>query len=230
MNQLPTPFIKVCGLTSIGHLRAAEGCGAEYVGLITEVPRSPRNLQRAQAALLARAAKAKPVMVTTSADADEIRELASSVQPRAVQLHGREFLVDAVRQRLEGVEVWQVVSVEVNAREPDTAKLAAEIEVAAQAGADKIMLDSARAGKAGGTGVAMDWSVAARAVELAGPTPVILAGGLDPGNVSEAIQAVRPAGVDVSSGVEVAPNAKSPALIRSFFQAVRLVTNGPNST
>jgi phosphoribosylanthranilate isomerase len=222
----PRPFcVKICGLSTIAHLRVAEACGAAHVGFIVEVARSPRSLSRWQARVLAQAARVPSVMVTTGEDACEIAELAGIVQPAAVQLHaGPPALLSRLREALPDVEFWKVVAVEVGDH-PDLGPVASRIEAAVAAGAAKIVLDSAEGGRSGGTGLAMSWDAAAHLVEAAEATPVILAGGLHPGNVAEAIRRVRPAGVDVSSGVETAPNAKSPALIRAFCEAVRQVTS-----
>lgn len=228
MNKAATPFVKVCGLTSLGHIRAAELLGARYIGLIVEVSRSPRRLSRQQARLLARAARAQTVLVTTATEAGAIAETARFVQPDVVQLHGTggSSLVDRVRAALPATEIWRVVPLDVEAdgSAADAAGLRAEIEAAVAGGADKLLIDSAKGGQAGGTGLAADWGTAANVVELAGDTPVILAGGLNGTNVAEAVRKVRPAGVDVSSGVESAPGVKSPRLMRSFFRAVTLLT------
>jgi len=222
----PSFIVKICGLSTIAHMRTAEALGAAYVGFIVETPESPRSLSRDQARLLARAARAPSVMVTTCRDWRTIVELAAIVQPAVVQLHGSgPGLVTSVRERLPNMEPWHVVSMQVGV-EPDLEAASDEIASAVDAGASKIVLDSATRGRSGGTGVTMDWEAAAELVARAAGTPVLLAGGLNPGNVAEAIRRVRPAGVDVSSGVETAPNAKSHLLIRSFFEAVRQVTPG----
>jgi len=217
-------ILKICGLREIAHLRVAEACGATHFGLLVEVTQSPRCVSRRQARVLARAARARPVMVTMLDDPAAIVDLARTVQPAVVQHHGEpSFEPEAVRRELPGTEFWQVVSVEVGP-DPDLLGPAERIRAAAATGADRVVLDAARSGQSGGLGVAMDWEAAAQLVEAAGEFPILLAGGLSPDNVAEAIGRVRPAGVDVSSGVETGPNAKSPRLIRAFCEAVRLVT------
>ncbi len=224
MTLDPAFTIKICGLSSVAHLRVAEACGATHVGLIVEVARSPRCLSRHQARVLARAARVPVVIVTTLEDADEIVELARAVQAPVVQFHGKQPPpLAALRRALPDVEFWQAVSVDIG-HQPDLGPPGAQIEAAGAAGISRVVLDAAQSGRSGGTGAAMDWDAAARLVAGAGALPVILAGGLNPANVGEAIRRVGPAGVDVSSGVETAPNAKSPALIRAFCEAVRQVT------
>jgi len=226
MDETTVPRIKVCGLTTLAAMRVAESWGANYVGLIVEVARSPRSLARGPARLLARAARARPVLVTTLEDAGAVIELAAFVQPAVVQLHSGPETAERVRRGLEGIEVWPVVAVATGAQSgsPEVDRLRAEVASAITAGADKIVLDSARGGQSGGTGSVMDWGVAAELVSAARATPVILAGGLDPWNVAEAIRRVRPRGVDVSSGVESSPGVKSAALIRAFCREVTEVT------
>jgi phosphoribosylanthranilate isomerase len=89
-------------------------------------------------------------------------------------------------------------------------------------GAARIVLDAPHATAFGGTGNTVDWDLAAEIV-AASSVPVVLAGGLRPENVAEAIRRVRPFGVDVSSGVESSPGVKDPAKLRAFFEAVRSV-------
>lgn len=228
MNNTATPFVKVCGLTSLGHVRAAEALGARYIGLIVEAPGSPRALSRHQARLLARAARAQAVLVTTASDAGAIAETVRFVGTDVVQLHGNGGapLVAQISAALPSTEIWQVMPLDVEAdgSAEEALALRVEVEAAVAAGADKLLIDSAKGGRSGGTGLTADWQTAAKLVESAGQTPVILAGGLHPSNVAEALRQVRPAGVDVSSGVESAAGVKSPRLMREFFQAVMLLT------
>jgi phosphoribosylanthranilate isomerase len=226
LGSQPPFIVKVCGLSGIADVRLAEACGATHVGLIVEVARSPRSVGRDQARVLARAARATSVMVTTSTDADEIAELAGTVQPGVVQLHGEApSLLPALAGALPGCELWPVVPVEVG-DDPDLDQPAARIKAARDAGARCVLLDAARGGQSGGTGQGMSWEAAARLVALAGDLSVILAGGLSPDNVAEAVRRVRPRGVDASSGVERSPGAKSPRLTRAFCENVREVTSG----
>ncbi len=223
MNPPQRPFVKVCGLTSLGHLRAAESLGACYVGLIVEVARSPRSLTRDQARLMARAARVPSVLVTTHTEATAIAPLVDAIRPAVVQLHGgrSEELLRSVGELAP--EVWQVIPVEIGSGTAEVGRLIGEAQAAAAAGASKLVLDSARGGQSGGTGVPANWALAAAVVEAA-RVPVILAGGLNPENVAEAIRLVRPAGVDVSSGVESSPGIKSARLILSFLRNVSSVT------
>jgi phosphoribosylanthranilate isomerase len=207
-------------------MRTAEALGAAYVGMVVEVARSPRSLSRAQARVLAKAARVPSVMVTTATDPGAIADLAEAVGPAVIQLHGPAGpgLVARVREEVAGAEVWYVVAVDVGEGLAASGKFVAEAEAAGAAGAARVVVDSARGGESGGTGLAASWDIAAAIVEALPGTPVVLAGGLRPGNVAEAIRAVRPAGVDVSSGVEAAPGLKSAALMAEFLRNVIHVT------
>ena len=100
------------------------------------------------------------------------------------------------------------------------AEMLAQMRALAEVGVARIVLDSRVRGMSGGTGITCDWSVAAQVVARS-PLPVMLAGGIAPENVREAIASVRPAGVDVSSGVERAPGVKDPAAVRLVIAQVR---------
>jgi phosphoribosylanthranilate isomerase len=162
------------------------------------------------------------VVVTDEPDPGRVAELAAFVQPAVVQWYGwAPDTVGVLRQGVPSGELWVSVGVE----ERDGGQAEERLAAAIAAGADRVVLDTARAGRSGGTGQAMDWGLAAGLVRRARPTPVVLAGGLTPGNVAEAVRQVGPAAVDVSSGVETAPSAKSARLIRAFVEAVREVTS-----
>lgn len=220
----PTFILKICGLTRLADLRTAEFCGATHIGLVVEVASSPRSLLRDHARVLARASQACAVMVTTSNDPNHITELALGVRPEVVQLHGGPpQVLAALKETLPGVQLWYAVTMQAG-QSPNLEELLCRIHIAKAAGADALVLDAAVGGTPGGTGRTVDWQAASQLVREAVPTPTILAGGLNPNNVVEAVCQVRPAGVDVSSGVETAPNVKSPSLIRAFCQAVREIT------
>lgn len=193
--------VKICGLTRLEDVEWAIECGAESVGFVFE-PSSPRYVGGSEAFL------------------ERALRLASSV--RAVAVFGpapsaftddRFTAVQAIGERPPGVgEFVRAIRLD------DEATVES---VLAQAGsADTILLDAHAEGAFGGTGRRVDWGLAAEVVRAAS-VPVILAGGLDPDNVAQAIDIVRPAGVDVSSGVEEAPGIKSKDLIRRFIEAAR---------
>lgn len=200
------PRIKICGLTRVEDMRAAIDSGADAVGLVFYPP-SPRHIDLAKAAKLARAV---PPLVTivglfVNAEPEVVRATLAALPIHLLQFHGdedesycRQFdrpFIKAARVR-PGMDLVQYA--------------------AAYPSAQAILLDAFVDGFGGG-GKVFDWALIPPALK----TPLILSGGLDAGNVAAAIARVRPAAVDVSSGVESAKGIKDHEKIRAFVAAVR---------
>jgi phosphoribosylanthranilate isomerase len=211
-----TPAAKICGLSTPESVEAAVEGGAAYVGFVFYAP-SPRDLAPAHAgalAITARRAGVKIVAVTVDAADALLDEIAATLAPDLIQLHGAETpeRAAAVRSRA-GARVIKALRVSQPA-DLDAADAFAS-------SADQLMFDARAPSGAllpGGNGAAFDWTI------LAGrrfSKPWFLAGGLDPANVREAVRTSGAAQVDVSSGVERAPGVKDPASIRAFLEAVR---------
>jgi phosphoribosylanthranilate isomerase len=209
-----TVRVKICGLREPAHVAAAVAAGAAYVGLMF-YPRSPRALtvEAARALALAVPPGVAKVAVTVDADDAALEAILGEVPLDMLQLHGHESpdRVAALRERF-GLPVMKVVGI---ASEADLGAL----DEAARA-ADQLMVETkpVPGGLPGGNGVAFDWRL------IAGrrwARPWMLAGGLTPGNVAEAIRLTGARQVDVSSGVESAPGVKDPARIRAFLEAAR---------
>ena len=218
-------LIKVCGLTRIADLKLCLRLGADYVGAIVEIERSPRSLSRQEASQLLRCARGQGVIVTKSADDSSLAEFARDCDLAAIQLHGAQgpAFVETLAVALpKSVEVWLVLGMPADAREAEAsvADLIARTEQFAAAGAAKVVLDSKVKGLSGGTGVPMNWELAAHVISAC-PVSVLLAGGIAPGNAVEALRASGAAGLDVSSGVEASPGVKSPAKLRELLAAAK---------
>ncbi|MBI3997714.1 MAG: phosphoribosylanthranilate isomerase [Armatimonadetes bacterium] len=201
--------VKICGIQDEAAAVAAADAGASAIGLIFAPSR-----RQVSTALARRIAGALPpfvsrVGVVVNAPLDRMRAWIDGVRLDAVQLHGDETPEYCAAVRALGVTVIKAVQV---AGPLDVAALRA-LPVAA------ILLDTHRAGVRGGTGQTFDWTLAAPVARV---LPVILSGGLTPENVAAGIRAVRPYGVDVSSGVET-EGRKDPDKIRAFIAAVRAV-------
>ena len=206
--------IKICGLKTDVALDAALAGGASHVGFIF-FPKSPRNIEPAEAERLRAAArgKAKAVAVTVDADDAFLDAIVSIMAPDMLQLHGSETpeRVAAIKARY-GLPVVKAFSVreaaDLKAIEPYRGI------------ADRFLFD-ARPPKGselpGGNGVSFDWSLLAA---IPAGTAYFLSGGLNAGNIGEALRVADPPAIDISSGVESAPGVKDPALIQSFFRAV----------
>ena len=208
--------VKVCGLTRPEDVAAVASAGAAYAGFVF-FPKSPRNVTLAQArdlALLAPPGLAK-VALTVDADDAFLDALLAEVPVDILQLHGHEppDRVAAVRARF-GLPVMKAVGVATDADLPALDDHAAV--------ADMLLVDAkAPKGAAlpGGNGLAFDWRL------IAGRQwrrPWMLAGGLTPDNVAEALRLTGAQQVDVSSGVESAPGVKDAGRIAAFVQAARM--------
>jgi phosphoribosylanthranilate isomerase len=198
-------FVKICGITRLEDAQAAIDAGASAVGFVFW-PNSPR---RVDIDIARRVVSIKPpavaaVGVFVDQPVDEVNEIAEEAELDFVQLHGDEDLqyVDSMRSRvIKALALGGAVR-------PEPARWPASVTV---------LLDVHDPVRRGGTGRTIDW-IAASAI--ARQREVILAGGLTPENVNDAIDHVRPWGIDVSSGVEAAPGIKDHRRIRALFEAV----------
>jgi phosphoribosylanthranilate isomerase len=236
--------IKICGLTSPEHAAVAAGYGADFIGLVfAEGSRRRVTIHQAKAIV---AALPVPATVGRSAESERddraplrwfessaryLHERLQRKRPLVVGVFANQSstIVNAVADRvgldlvqLHGSESWEealairrpVIKAVRVGRGVAASMLLNQIEVGT---ASMCLLDADLPGKLGGTGEQIDWGVAA---EMAGEMPVMLAGGLTPDNVAQAIEIVQPWGVDVSSGVEC-DGVKQDVLIRTFIEAVR---------
>jgi len=218
-------LLKICGLTRIADLRLALRLGADYVGAIVDIPRSPRSLDWGHAAALLRAAEGRGVAVVEKADVEVAATLAKEAKLAAVQPHEAMNVesMAALREALpEGTEVWPVLGMAQipNMQGAIVADLIETARYYADCGADKIVLDSSVKGQTGGTGVALDWARAACVVANA-PVPVLVAGGITPANAKRALEQSGAAGLDASSGVEARPGVKDPRAVAELCAAAR---------
>ena len=222
--------VKICGITRPEWACAAAEAGADAIGLL--FAESPRQIRPETAAEIIAALPpwVAPVGVFVDAPASAIRGLAERLHLGAVQLHGDEppeMLAD-----LGPVKVLKVLGVASVAAPSagfgqglDAARRWRDRAEALGRRPDAYLVDArVPGGPRGGTGRVADWSLAAR-MQAEGFRPLVLAGGLGPENVAEAVRAVRPWGVDTSSGTEASPGEKSPEKIRAFVEAVRRTEN-----
>ncbi|ODA67785.1 N-(5'-phosphoribosyl)anthranilate isomerase [Methyloligella halotolerans] len=208
--------IKICGVQTNEIAEAAIEAGADYLGLVF-FPPSPRNLSFEQGARLVKAVDARIPTVAVLVDPDDelIDRIVTTVNPDYLQLHGSESpeRVAAIKVRSE-LPVIKAVPVE-KAENVDDA--AGYIEIA------DIILFDAKPPKGskmpGGRGERFDWELLS---EPDVPRPFGVSGGLDAGNVLEAMAVTHPDLVDVSSGVESAPGEKDEELVRSFINIAKL--------
>ena len=211
---MPSPAIKICGLTTPDTLEAAIAARAEWFGLMF-VEKSPRFASPEVAAELGRRAEDRIGRIGVFLDAGDaaIAEAVAAGQLDVLQLHGSETPARCAElHSRHGLPVWKVMSVAARA-DLDHAE--------AYAGAADLVLLDAKTPKGslpGGLGLAFDWDL------LAGwqaPLPWGLAGGLSPANVAEAVRRTGAPLIDASSGLEAEPGIKEPALIAAFCAAAR---------
>jgi phosphoribosylanthranilate isomerase len=208
-------IVKICGLSTRETLDVALQAGADMVGFVF-FPASPRHIGLETARDLGKQAKGRAVKVALTVDADDatLANIVEALQPDILQLHGNETVARLrdIRQKF-GLQVMKAMAVETPA---DLASLPGYAAVA-----DRILFDAHApkgATRPGGLGAVFDWHVLEN-LDL--KLPFMVSGGLNAGNVAEAVQVTRAGGVDVSSGVEHAPGIKDPEMIRAFIRAAR---------
>ena len=190
-------MIKVCGITRREDAEAAVAAGASALGFIF-VPSSPRYVDPQRAAALASGLDVWKVGVFVNESPASVREIAAAAHLDVVQLYGAESP--------DGIRVWRAFR--------GTDKGPAIVDKSQLANAEAVLLDGPSNGKG------FDWS-SARDASHGGSMKVIVAGGLNPSNVAEAIRIARPWGIDASSSLETAPGIKDHNKIRQFIRAAK---------
>jgi phosphoribosylanthranilate isomerase len=204
-------IVKVCGVRTPEIAEVAIDAGADWLGLVLE-PASPRHVDDAHARAVVAAVRGRADLVGVMVDAtpEQCETAAQRYRLSAVQVHGRMSPGAAASTSIpviRAINVSRAIAIFTEEWWPDCL----------------VLLDAAPSpatGLPGGTGGRVDEAVAAA---VARHRPVILAGGLSPENVAGAIAAVRPHGVDASSGLESSPGVKDPARVRAFVEAARMV-------
>jgi len=197
--------VKICGITRLEDAQAAVAAGANALGFVFW-PKSPRYVDpaRARDIISTLPETVNAVGVFVDQPVDDVNEIAEYVGLGAVQLHGGEsqdYVRAMTRPVMKAVAVDGTSAPVVDTWPPSVG----------------VLLDVHDPVKKGGTGKTVDWTVAA---EVARHRPIVLAGGLTPENVAEAIARVQPYGIDVSSGVEAEPGIKDHERLKALFEAV----------
>lgn len=206
--------VKICCISSVEEARMASAAGADLLGLVGPMPSGPGVVTLSEARAIAEAAPptSQPILLTSSETASAVAEDATVAGVKAVQVVRHIPASEARALSESGLHYLQVIHVEDRGI-LDLMDLYSEH-------CSAFLLDSGRPGKEelGGTGRVHDWALSAEFCRLS-PRPVYLAGGLHPGNVARAVEQVRPAGVDICSGVR-SDGQLDPALLSAYMTAL----------
>jgi phosphoribosylanthranilate isomerase len=210
--------VKVCGLTREEDLAVAVAAGADAVGFLVGVPSSPRNLtlERTKTLLKQVPLFVDSVVVTAPKSIEWLLEVCERLKPSAIQIHGKKQL-DSLEIH-ETVTSTRLIKTVYVTEDAFNEKVIEDLKMF-----DAVLMDSFSRGQYGGTGKVHDWILSRQIREAVAPVPVILAGGLKPENVKEAVLAVEPYAVDVASGVEANPGVKDPMKVRAFVENAKQI-------
>ncbi|HSM37062.1 MAG TPA: phosphoribosylanthranilate isomerase [Longimicrobiales bacterium] len=213
MNERAVPRVKICGLTRPGDAAMVAAAGADFVGVIL-APGFRRSLALERAATVLDAAGAcLRVGVFVDPSTEEITDAVGALRLDVVQLHGAEPPSSAVDARRAGAAAWKAVRPR---SEGDVRRAVADWGDRV----DGLLLDGYSPRAAGGVGARFDWAAAAAEWPAGSGPRRIVAGGLTPANVCDAVERLAPDVVDVSSGVERTPGRKDATLVAGFLAAV----------
>lgn len=213
--------VKICGITSVSEASAAITAGADYIGFLVGITHLAEDkLTNGAAREIIGSVdfgRAIPVAVTHLRDARSVIRTMHDLCVRTVQLHDdiAEEEIYKIRDAIPDSFIIKTVHVR-DASSIDKALVCEKF-------ADAILLDSRTAERLGGTGLTHDWSISRQIVEAV-HKPVFLAGGLNPDNLREAIDKVRPCGVDVNSGVEKKDGSKDAEKMRDFVNIAKTLS------
>jgi len=232
MKKKPKTRIKICGIRNPEEIELAAFHGADAVGFITEVPvESPRKLDSETAAsLVSKVPRCMDsVLVIMPENSARALELIEKVRPHIVQIHSMLSLseLEIIKDKTDIPIIKTLFAPaqdEISGENAENSilvfNLLEQVSLLEEAAVvDSILLDTGKAGKPGGTGCVHDWNLSRRIAEET-RLPLILAGGLKPENVQEAIRVVSPYAVDTASGVETS-GKKDAVKIKSFIEEVR---------
>lgn len=220
--------VKICGTTSVTDARMAADGGADYSGVVVEVPFSERSVPIDSAAEIARQTPISTVILVFDRPTDWVKAAAAQIQPFAIQLLGHEPPTQVAE--LKGsvsCEVWKSLFLPTeNDPAADVEAISAQIAAYIDAGADALLFDTAEFGdgqaRFGGTGKKSDWNLSAQLIQAC-KVPAFLSGGIRPENVREAIETVRPYGVDLCSGVEASKGIRDQRKLNRLMENARAV-------
>lgn len=220
--------VKICGTTRIEDALLSADAGADFFGVVVEVAFSPRSLSIEAALPLFTGPPIPGVALVFGMAPERIEAAVRRLRPFALQ-----FLDPAplpllrhLKSAHPPLEVWQSVHLPQAGEGADVDRFRRAVDGFLEAGVDALLFDTVAViggkTKFGGTGRTSDWGLVRKLMDAAGRSlPVWLAGGIGPGNVARALEAVNPSGIDLCSGVEAQPGIKDPKKIRALMAAIR---------
>jgi len=207
--------VKICGNTRKEDVEHAIHSGANAIGFIVGFPSTPRNLDLDQAYRLLKdiPTSIDSVVVTNEYNRNLMRRIAEKLPITTIQLIGNTQYSQEIREIFPDIHLIKVVYAEPERLIQSALNFSKDY--------DNILIDTKTKDIPGGTGLTHNWSLSRKAVTTIHPTPVILAGGLTPQNVEDAVRIVQPHSVDVSSGVESTPGIKDHSKVETFIKLAK---------
>lgn len=213
-------LVKVCGLTREEDIEYVNELLPDYVGFVFCKSKRQINLEQGKKLIDKLDKRIKTVGVFQNDDIEKVRHIAFNLKLNVIQLHGNEG--ENYTRALHGFKLWKCMSIDVSNSFPSDLEEAVKdyeekINTISKYNIEAMLVDSATKGRAGGSGISFNWGILNN---LTIDKPLILAGGLSPENIDQALKKVKPYAVDVSSGVEE-KGIKSFEKIKSFIEKVR---------
>lgn len=219
---------KICGTTSVADAKMAADEGADFFGVVVEVDFSPRSLSIDEAKALFTNPPIPGVALVFNMEEARTETLVRELNPFAVQFLSPADIgfIQRLKAACPGVEVWQSIHLPAAGKDVDFDRFKQTVETYIHAGVDALLYDTAAVSqgkmKFGGTGRTSDWNVVKKLMEtVQSPVPVWLAGGINPGNVGDAIDTLAPYGIDLCSGVEATPGTKDPLKVKALMSTIK---------
>jgi phosphoribosylanthranilate isomerase len=220
--------VKLCGTTSRNDAEMAANAGADWFGVVVEVGFSPRSLSLEEAVPLFREPPIPAVALVFEMAEARLRKLMAELSPFAVQFLSQEEpdLLRRLKADFPGVRLWQSIHLPPAGAEVRRDEVMTSVRDYMDAGVDVLLFDTAATvngtQKFGGTGLTADWQVIRQTLDqIRGQVPVLLAGGIHPGNAAAALETVAPDGLDLCSGVESQPGRRDPIKVEALMKAVQ---------